>query len=84
VISSLSPARPRCGEPLTIRGERFGSNRKDVDGQVRIDGEDASIDAWSMTEIQVSVPQSVRGGNSRLLEVVVSGRTASKEIAITC
>jgi hypothetical protein len=51
---------------------------------VRIDGQVASIDAWSMTEIQVSVPQSVRGGNSRLLEVVVSGRTASKEIAITC
>jgi hypothetical protein len=83
-ISSISPGRATCGQPLTIRGEQFGNSRSVVDGQVRIDGFKAGVDFWSMTEIGVSVPNSVRGGNSRLLEVVVSGRTATKEIAATC
>ena len=83
-ISSISPERAICRQPLTIRGERFGSSRNAVDGSVRIDGLGAAVDSWSMSEIGVSVPNSVRGGSSRLLEVTVAGRTATKEIPTSC
>jgi hypothetical protein len=83
-ISSISPSRAICGQPLTIRGERFGNDRGDVDGKVRIDGHEAPVSDWDMTEIRIDVPLSARAGNSRLLETIVSGRTATKEIAITC
>lgn len=83
-ISSLSPSRPICGQSLTIRGEHFGNSRSAVDGEVRIDGREATIDSWDMSEIEVQVPMNVRAGNSRLLEVIVAGRNTSREIAITC
>jgi hypothetical protein len=83
-ISGISPSRAICGQPLTIRGDRFGNDRGDVDGKVYVDGRDASISGWDMTEIGVNVPLTVRAGNSRLLEVIVAGRTTTKEIAITC
>ena len=83
-ISGISPSRAICGQPLTIRGDRFGNDRGDVDGKVYVDGRDASISDWDMTEISVNVPLSARAGNSRLLEVIVAGRTTTKEIAITC
>ncbi len=83
-ISSLSPSRPVCGQSLTIHGERFGSSRSVVDGQVYVDGRDASVESWSMTRIQVMVPLSARAGNDRRLEVVVSGRTVAKDAGLTC
>lgn len=83
-LGSLSPSRPVCGQALTINGERFGSSRSAVDGKVRIDGRDASIDSWNMTRIQVSVPISVRAGNDRELEVVVAGNRVARSIPISC
>jgi hypothetical protein len=83
-IGSLSPSRPICNQLLTISGERFGNGKSDVDGAVRIDGKDATVHDWRMTQIQAWVPQTVRAGNSRLLEIVVSGRIATREIAISC
>jgi len=55
-----------------------------VDGQVRIDGREAAIDSWSMSQIDVKVPLTVRGGNDRLLEVIVAGQKATKSIGISC
>jgi hypothetical protein len=83
-ISGISPSRAICGQQVAIRGDRFGNDRGEVDGKVYVDGRDASISDWDMTEIRVSVPLSVRAGNSRLLEVIVAGRTTTKEIAVTC
>ena len=83
-ISSLSPSRPVCGQALTIRGERFGTSRSAVDGQVRIDGRESTIDSWGMSEIGVKVPLTVRAGNDRELEVLVAGRRTTKSVAVTC
>jgi hypothetical protein len=83
-ISSLSPSRPICGQALTIRGERFGTSRSAVDGQVRLDGKEATIDAWNMSQIDVKVPSTVRAGTDRELEVLVAGRRTTKSVPITC
>ena len=79
-----SPERATCGQALTINGERFGNSRSAVDGQVRIDGREATIDSWGMTRIQVKVPLTVRAGNDRELEVVVSGNRATLRLGISC
>ena len=42
------------------------------------------LDSWSMTRIQVKVPITVRAGNDRELEVVVSGRRATRSIGVSC
>lgn len=79
-----NPPRVTCGQGFTFRGERFGNSRSAVDGEVRIDGREASITDWRMTQIQGIVPLTVRAGNDRLLEVVVSGHRVTKSIGITC
>jgi hypothetical protein len=83
-VGEISPARATCGQALSIDGERFGSSRNAVDGQVRIDGREATIDSWSMTRIQIKVPLTVRAGNDRELEVVVSGRRVTRSVGISC
>jgi hypothetical protein len=76
-ILDWTPSVARCRETLTIRGQRFGIGRKEVDGRVLIDGTEASIIAWEMTRIEVTVPWSEdHAGNDRELLVIVAGKTA--------
>src|SRR5690606_35399098 len=83
-ISSIAPKVVTCGDSLTIRGQRFGQSSKAVDGEVRIDGVTASVVSWSMSEIEVHVPRTARPGDSRLLEVIIAGNTATGVIHVTC
>jgi hypothetical protein len=75
-----------CGQSLTIRGQRFGKDREAVEGRVLIDGVRASIIAWEMTRIEVTVPSSgEHAGDSRELLVVVAGKTAkATNLRVSC
>lgn len=79
-----TPSRLWCGEPFTLRGERFGRSRSAVDGEVRIDGREAPISDWRMTQIEGTVPITVQGGPDRSLEVVVNGKKVTTRVGITC
>ncbi len=83
-IGSLSPEVVVCGETLTIRGQRFGDSRTQVNGKVRIDDRDATIVSWSMSSLEVRVPQGARPGNDRLLEVIIAENTAQRYLRILC
>jgi hypothetical protein len=83
-IASIDPGSAVCGQSLTIRGQRFGNDRGDVDGKVRIDGVGADVDSWSMSQVKVKVPQTARPGNDRQLEVVVAGHTAKRSVRVSC
>ncbi|HZO29057.1 MAG TPA: hypothetical protein VFH48_24050 [Chloroflexota bacterium] len=79
-----NPPRVTCGQGFTFRGERLGNSRSAVDGVVRIDGREASITDWRMTQIQGIVPLNVRAGPDRELEVVVNGHSVRRPIPISC
>jgi hypothetical protein len=83
-IAGISPGSALCGQSLTVSGQRFGSSRSAVDGRVRIDGVEASIVSWSMSEVEVLVPLTARPGNDRLLEVIVAGASTSRTLRVSC
>ena len=75
-ITDWTPGSAQCHRNLTIRGQRFGSSRKDVDGRVLIHGIQASIISWEMTQIEIEVPVTPFQGNDRELTVIVAGKAA--------
>jgi hypothetical protein len=78
------PEVANCGQPMTIRGERLGSSQKAVSGDVTVDGREAAVLGWSMTEIVVRVPYTIRPGNDRTVFVTVAGRSASDRLRLSC
>jgi hypothetical protein len=83
-IADVRPNPATCGQALTIRGQNFGSNRREVDGDVTIDGRQASVNAWSNTEIIVTVPVGVQGGPERWIELTVAGQPARVKVRMNC
>ncbi len=71
VISSLSPPAGAVGGTVTINGSGFGSNQGTT-SSVSFDGTGTSIQSWSDTAIQVTVPPSSSG----LVTVTVNGVTS--------
>jgi len=85
LVVDWAPESAVCGQPLTIRGQRFGSRRDAVDGKVIIDGRDTLILSWEMTQVQVKVPLTARPGNDRELIVNVAGQiVTSSKLRISC
>jgi hypothetical protein len=78
------PEFANCGQPMTIRGEQLGSSQKAVSGDVTVDGREAAVLGWSMTEIVVRVPYTIRPGNDRTVFVTVAGRSASDRLRLSC
>jgi hypothetical protein len=84
-ITDWTPGSATCGQRLTIRGQRFGSNRDAVDGRVKIDGRDTEVLSWSMTAIEVKVPLTALPGKDREIVIAVAGRTTSApHLRVTC
>lgn len=78
------PAGGTCGQPMTVRGERLGSSQRAVAGKVSIDGRDSTVISWSMNEIEVRVPVTVREGNDRAVTVVVAGHSVTGYTRLSC
>jgi hypothetical protein len=81
---SLPSVAGICGQPMSLRGERLGASQKAVSGRVLIDGRETSVLAWSMTEIEVRVPLTVRPGNDREVHVTVNEQTVSGRMQLRC
>lgn len=64
-ITSIEPPAGTVGEIVRIIGTGFGADP----GQVRIDGLEASVDAWTDTSIELRVPDVFPGSREVVLEM---------------
>jgi hypothetical protein len=69
---------------MTVSGKRLGSSQKAVSGRVTVDGREATVLSWSMEEIEVLVPLTIRPGNDRAVYVAVAGQTATDTLRLSC
>lgn len=78
------PESALCGKPLTIRGERLGSSKQAVSGDVKVDGRQADVISWSMEEVKVWTPLTARPGNGRVVQIQVAGKIIEATLRLNC
>jgi len=76
-IDSLSPSSAAAFDDLTINGSGFGD--KQGTSKVTIGGQKPAVEAWSSTQLKVSVPKLTPGNKNIVITV---GGVASNGFAL--
>ena len=67
------------GDVITLNGAGFGSKQ----GTVTVGGEDASVTAWSDTQIALQVPAGIKSGERTVLVISANGQTGAVVASVT-
>ncbi|MFN0071612.1 MAG: IPT/TIG domain-containing protein [Chloroflexota bacterium] len=85
VITNASPSAVMCGQPLTLMGRGFGSNRGAVDGKVTVaDRAVTAYELWTDTEIRVLVALNTPSSPEERVEVITRGGASGINLRISC
>jgi len=81
-ISSILPPGASSGIQITISGSNFGSAQGT--GKVEVAGEEATVDAWSDTEIKCTIPAGLSESLGASVALTTgSGQSSSSQMDIT-
>lgn len=80
VIDSLSDSSVYPGQQITIHGSDFGVN-DDEQGEVSFNGIAATIDSWSDTAIEVTVPNGISDGQVTVTTYIDTSNGANYTVA---